>query len=117
VSIVGAIETEAKGGCSTLWRKLILRRRRAGFSQERRGADLSQEELAQLIGVHRLNVGRLERGARLPRLDSILKVAGLEVSPCELLAGLRWTPGFEGEGRFVAAGGTTAAEERAGTTP
>ncbi len=86
--------------------------------RQRRGADLSQEELAQLIGVHRLNIGRLERGARLPRLDSILKVcAGLEGSPCELLAGLRWTPGFEVEGRFVAVGGTTAAEEGTGTTP
>jgi len=70
------------------------------------------EELAHLIGVHRLNIGRLERGARLPRLDSILKLcAGLEASPCELLAGLHWTPGSDVKGRFVAAGEATAAKE------
>ncbi len=85
---------------------------------QRHGADLSQDELARLIGVHRLNFGKLERGARLPRLDSILKIcAGLEASPCELLVGLHWTPGSEIEGRFVAADGSAADEEEASTAP
>jgi transcriptional regulator with XRE-family HTH domain len=60
----------------------------------RRLACLSQEDLGRLLNVHRTEVGLLERGRRVPRLDTILKLsAGVEVSPCELIAGLRWQPG------------------------
>ncbi len=49
-------------------------------------ADLSQEELGFRAGLHRTEVGMLERGARMPRLDTIVKLAGgLEVEPAELL--------------------------------
>lgn len=55
---------------------------------------LSQEDLALLIGLHRTEVSQVERGLRVPRLDTILKLAaGVEVSPCELVVGLRWRPG------------------------
>jgi DNA-binding XRE family transcriptional regulator len=67
----------------------------------RRRADLSQAALAQLVGLNRVDVGAIERGQRLPRLDTILKLsAGVEVSPCVLLAGLRWRPGHYVEGSF-----------------
>ena len=60
----------------------------------RRLACLSQEDLGRLLNVHRTEVGLLERGRRVPRLDTILKLsAGVEVSPCELIAGLHWQPG------------------------
>lgn len=60
----------------------------------RRLACLSQEDLGRLLDVHRTEIGLLERGQRVPRLDTILKLsAGVEVSPCELIAGLRWQPG------------------------
>ena len=73
-------------------RNLWLRRRRAG---------LTQEELARLTELHRADIGELERGLRLPRLDTILKVsAGVEASPCVLLAGLRWRPGYYVAGDF-----------------
>lgn len=69
--------------------------------RQRRRADLSQEELADLTGLHRVGIGRVERGEQLPRLDTILKVsAGVGASPCELMAGLRWYPGREIEGEF-----------------
>jgi transcriptional regulator with XRE-family HTH domain len=69
--------------------------------RQRRRADLSQEELADLTGLHRVDIGRIERGEQLPRLDTILKVsAGVEASPCDLMAGLRWYPGREIEGEF-----------------
>jgi len=59
----------------------------------RRLADLSQEDLALLIGLHRTEVSQVERGLRVPRLDTILKLAGgVEVSPCDLVGGLRWQP-------------------------
>jgi transcriptional regulator with XRE-family HTH domain len=61
--------------------------------RRRRRADLSQQELADLSGLHRVEIGKIERGKRLPRIDTILKVsAGLDTSPCELMAGLRWSP-------------------------
>ena len=81
----------------------------------RRRADLSQVELARLVELHRNDVGRLERGLRLPRLDTILKLsAGVGDSPCALLAGLGWRPGYYVEGGFCVEGGShvVAATER-----
>ncbi len=47
---------------------------------------LSQDALARATDVHSTMIGRLERGAREPRLSTILRVAaGLEVEPGELL--------------------------------
>lgn len=65
-------------------RNLVLRRRRS---------DLSQIETAQRSGLHRTEISLLERGLRVPRLDTIVQVAaGVEVEPCELLAGMAWRP-------------------------
>lgn len=59
----------------------------------RRLACLSQEDLGRLLDLHRTEIGLLERGRRVPRLDTLLKLsAGVEASPCELIAGLRWQP-------------------------
>lgn len=59
----------------------------------RESTDLSQEELSLLAGVHRTAVGQLERGERVPRSDTLIKLAGaLDVSPIVLLEGLRWRP-------------------------
>lgn len=67
----------------------------------RRGADLSQDELANLVGVHRTEIGVLERGLRLPRIDMILKLAaGTNVSTCALLEGMEWRPGRYVDGDF-----------------
>lgn len=67
----------------------------------RRHADLSQQELADLTGLARVDVSMLERGLRLPRLNTILKLsAGVRASPCELFNGLRWLPGQYIEGAF-----------------
>ena len=55
----------------------------------RRRVYLSQEQLARRASLHRTEIGLLERGLRVPRLDTIVKVAdGLEVPPGALLAGL-----------------------------
>jgi transcriptional regulator with XRE-family HTH domain len=57
-------------------------------------ADLSQGRIAQRSGLHVTEIGLLERGLRLPRLDTIVKLAGgLEVEPCVLLAGMKWCLG------------------------
>lgn len=62
--------------------------------RERRRVGLTQEGLRDLAEVGRTEVGVIERGERLPGIDTVLRLAGgLGVSPCVLLAGLRWRAG------------------------
>ena len=61
--------------------------------RSRRRAGLSQEELRIRAALHRTEIGMLERGIRLPRLDTIIKVAGgIEIDPGDLLTGIAWVP-------------------------
>lgn len=56
----------------------------------RHARNVSQDELSARTDVHPTAIGRLERGARDPRLTTILRLAdGLEVEPGELVDGLR----------------------------
>jgi transcriptional regulator with XRE-family HTH domain len=56
--------------------------------------DLGQVGAAERAGLHRSEFSQLERGLRLPRLDTIAKLAGaVEVKPCELLTGMGWRLG------------------------
>lgn len=67
----------------------------------RRRAGISQEEMGIRASLHRTEVGLLERGERLPRSDTLVKLAGaLEISPCELLEGIAWNPGYACRGGF-----------------
>lgn len=67
----------------------------------RQRADITQEELSFRAALHRTEIGLLERGARLPRIDTLIKLASaLEVSPVDLLAGITWRPGESRPGRF-----------------
>src|SRR4051794_6474603 len=62
-------------------REVFIARRRLG---------LSQETLAIFAGVHRQEIGLIERGKREPRLATILKLMrALKVEPNDLLAGVR----------------------------
>ena len=54
--------------------------------QERRERLWTQQELADRTGIRRPNIARLERGAGLPNLSTLLKIAvGLELSLNELI--------------------------------
>jgi transcriptional regulator with XRE-family HTH domain len=68
----------------------------------RRRVRLSQEQTALRASLHRTEIGLLEHGERLPKIDTLMKLAGaLEVAPAELLAGIEWLPGPERRpGRF-----------------
>jgi transcriptional regulator with XRE-family HTH domain len=67
----------------------------------RKLADVSQDELAVMASVHRTEISQIERGLRVPRIDTLVKLAAsLEVSADELLAGLEWKPGGTVYGRF-----------------
>lgn len=80
-----------------LGRNLFMARRRAGFSQE---------ELGALADLHRTEIGFIERGRRLPRVDTLLKLAfSLAVPVGELVAGIEWiTPAAAGPGSFAVTG-------------
>lgn len=70
----------------------------------RKGADVSQEELGLRCSLHRTEIGLLERGARVPRIDTLIKLAsGLGVRiDCALLDGIIWMPGAVEAGQFRA---------------
>jgi transcriptional regulator with XRE-family HTH domain len=71
----------------------------------RKRADLSQEDLSHLASLHRTEVSQLERGLRLCRIDTLVKLAAsLEVSADDLLAGITWSPGNYRPGGFVERG-------------
>lgn len=77
-----------------LGRNLFMARRRAGFSQE---------ELGALACLHRTEIGFIERGRRLPRVDTLVKLASsLAVPVGELVAGIEWiAPAAAGPGSFA----------------
>lgn len=65
----------------------------ANLAKQRQVAGLSQEELAFRAAVHRTQVSLLEGGDRLPRFETLIKLAGaLEVSVDTLTAGIVWEP-------------------------
>jgi transcriptional regulator with XRE-family HTH domain len=74
------------------WRfgqNLVELRGRAGLSQIG----------AERAGLNRTEINLLEHGRRVPRLDTIVKLAGaLEVEPCALLTGLAWELDLPEEG-------------------
>jgi transcriptional regulator with XRE-family HTH domain len=74
---------------------LVVQRRRAG---------LSQEQLAQRASLHRTEIGLLERGFRLARIDTVVKLAGaLEMEAGFFFDGLSWTAGSNIDGGFSVA--------------
>ena len=59
----------------------------------RKAEGLTQEDLSLRAGLNRIHVGLIERGARVPSLDTVYKLAGgLGVRPGELVDGFRWLP-------------------------
>jgi transcriptional regulator with XRE-family HTH domain len=76
------------------------------LARRRKRAHLSQEELAVRASLHRTAVGQLERGERVARVDTLVKLAGsLDLPPGELLDGMGWTPGGTRVGQFTEWGG------------
>ncbi|HEY2053149.1 MAG TPA: helix-turn-helix transcriptional regulator [Solirubrobacterales bacterium] len=68
----------------------------------RKREDLSQERLAKLASLHRTEIGFLEKGERVCRIDTLIRLAGaMAVPPGELLEGIDWVPGPETDGTFA----------------
>lgn len=80
----------------------------------RKRAGLSQEELAVRASLHRTAVGQLERGERVARVDTLIKLAGsLGIPPGELLDGMGWEPGETRIGQFSSDDSDAPAAQRA----
>ena len=76
----------------------------ANLAASREAAGVSQEELGFLADLHRTAIGQLERGQRIARSDTLLRLCtSLGVSAEELFEGLRWTPAQYTRGQLVIA--------------
>lgn len=80
----------------------------------RRLADLSQEELGERASLHRTEIGMLEHGQRVARIDTLIRLAGaMGIPPGELLEGIHWSVGDPTrEGRFSFTWGNAKAARR-----
>lgn len=75
----------------------------------RQRSGLSQEVPAVRASLHRTEIGMLEHGRRIARIDTLIRLAGgMSIPPADLIAGMSWTPGdllggsFEFESRAAA---------------
>ncbi len=67
----------------------------------RKRAGLSQEAVSFRAELHRTEISLLERGERLPRVDTMLRLSSaLSASPMDLLDGMSWEAPIQSEGRF-----------------
>lgn len=79
----------------------FARRFGLNLAARRLAAGISQEALGDLADLHRTAVGQLERGERVPRADTLLKLAAaLRVEVGALLDGITWTPPRISHGGF-----------------
>ena len=82
----------------------IAKRFAGNLARARKAAGLTQEQLSVRAGLNRSQVGLLEQGDRLPRLDTYVKLVGaLGIPAEELLEGLKWEPTTTTEGKFEVA--------------
>jgi transcriptional regulator with XRE-family HTH domain len=73
----------------------------ANLAHCRTAAGLSQEEVSVRASVHRTEISQLERGLRVPRIDTVAKLAGaLGINPGDLFKGIVWQPGETRPGGF-----------------
>lgn len=79
----------------------VARRFGTNLRRARKSSGLSQEDLGARAGLHRTAIGLLERGARTPRIDTLLKLSqALPAEIEDLLDGITWEPGKASPGRF-----------------
>ncbi|MBS1846223.1 MAG: helix-turn-helix transcriptional regulator [Actinobacteria bacterium] len=83
-------------------RPVLAERFASNVRRLRASADVSQEELAFRADVHRTQVGLIEAGERLPRLETPVRLAGaLGVTTNDLVEGIAWEPFEQLSGGFA----------------
>jgi transcriptional regulator with XRE-family HTH domain len=82
------------------------RRFASNLRARRAAAGLSQEELASRADINRTQISLFEGGHRLPRLDTLVKLAGaLDTTLDDMVDGTVWEPCVHQPGRFMPAAG------------
>lgn len=67
----------------------------------RQAAEMNQDELAFRASIHRTQISYIEGGKRMPRLDTLVKLAGaLGVPVSALVEGISWDPTITSGGEF-----------------
>ena len=62
---------------------------------------LTHDEVSMRAGMHRTQIGKLIKGDQIPRLDTLVKVAGaLGIKPAVLIEDIVWTPTTVSKGEF-----------------
>jgi transcriptional regulator with XRE-family HTH domain len=87
--------------------RVVAERFAANLRRLRAAAVISQEELAFRADIHRTQISFIESGRRLPRLETLIKLAGaLGVTTGDLVDGIIWEPHQQSGGGFgVSEGG------------
>ncbi|HKZ13226.1 MAG TPA: helix-turn-helix transcriptional regulator [Solirubrobacterales bacterium] len=79
----------------------VSKRFAANLRRFREAAGISQEDLAFAAEIHRTQISLIEGGHRMPRLDTLVKLAGaLSVTANDLLDGIAWEPSVLRPGAF-----------------
>ncbi len=74
-------------------RQIVLKRVAENLRSARRRLDISQETLGILAGLHRTEIGMLENAERIPRIDTVVKLATvLDITVDQLVDGVTWEP-------------------------
>ena len=72
------------------------------IARHRKAMGISQENLGLSAGLHRTAVGQLERGERVARADTVVRLCGsLGIEPNALYEGLGWKPAEYSKGELV----------------
>lgn len=78
----------------------LAKRFAANLRHYRDESGLSQEELAAKAEIHRSQVSALSQARQIPKIDTLVKLAGaLGIPAGDLLAGLKFEPAFR-SGKF-----------------
>lgn len=57
------------------------------IAKHRHDADISQEDLADLAGIHRTYVSQIERGLKMPTMAIIFRISkALNIKPSQLIS-------------------------------
>ena len=81
----------------------------------RRRAGMSQDDLSGRTGLHHTEISLLERGGRIPRLDTAIRILGSTgADASDLVAGVAWhgPAGWDEKGWFTIVGLDGAADLR-----
>ncbi|HEY1855423.1 MAG TPA: helix-turn-helix transcriptional regulator [Solirubrobacterales bacterium] len=72
------------------------------IARYREAMGISQENLGLSADLHRTAVGQLERGERVARSDTVVRLCGsLGIEPNALFEGLSWKPAEYSRGELI----------------